>query len=477
MAKREFRQPAKRGKTKRWIIWQVKNEVSIQHGLQGGKMVIPTTTTLDSVNVGKANEKSAKEVATEWMERQILKKTRAGYREVDPKTGKFLEHVPEAEDSLTKFSDLPQNLRFYKPLNSMNAYMQKMMDARTAWWLRKRDGNMHAYVVDEKGKHRLYTGSTTPHQKDEPDREILERYPHIELAMNELAIPPRSIILGEICCVSAGGFADDDGFDVDDLDLVNGIRGGLTETALETQREHGCLGFCVWDIAFWNKKCLLHTMKAGERFTDVMALADQDSTGWVTFPEIARWDPEKKHIHVDSPTGPFDITELEDRTVEQVLIDLAKDFGWEGWVVVDPESTYGEKGYNFRGKAERPKQSAKLKRKFESDFIIRWDPDNGIGKRGKGKKSVGVGSVQAYLIHPERGEIEISLVGGGMTEKNVLELADPSIYPQVAVIEYASWTKSGSLQFPEFLRLRDDKPMDECTVDQNPNWEEHYAEK
>jgi len=177
---KEFRQEAKRGKTKRWIIRQENEEVSVRDGFVGGKMKIWTTTTMEEVNVGKANEKDAIVCAEEEMERRILMKTRQGYREVNPKTGKWLEEPPKTTSSLKSFTDLPQNLRFYKPLNSMNAYLQKMMDANEAYWLRKRDGNMHIYVVDEKGRHRMYSGSTTPHQKDEPDREIIDRYPQIE---------------------------------------------------------------------------------------------------------------------------------------------------------------------------------------------------------------------------------------------------------------------------------------------------------
>lgn len=166
--------------------------------------------------------------------------------------------------------------------------------------------------------------------------------------------------------------------------------------------------------------------------------------------------------------------EIEE-SVEQTLCNIAVTLGWEGFVIVDPKATYGDKSDNFRGKADRPKYVAKLKPSYEGDFIVRWDPDNGIGRWGKGKNSNGVGSLQTYLTHPDKGEIEISLCGGGLSDEDVRDLADPDLYPLVAQLEFGSWTKSGSLQFPEFVRIRDDKTPDECSVEQNPNWEKHYG--
>jgi len=482
---REFRQETRTKKVNRWQVKVEGDQVSVRDGHVGGKMKMWSATTMESVNIGKANEKTAEEAALEEAERRILNKIRKGYREVNLKTGKFLQFQPKQEDTLTHFQDLPQNLRFYKPLNSMNAYLQKMMDERKAWWLRKRDGNMHMYVIDEKMRHRMYSSTTAWHQKDEPGVELINRFPQVEMAFTQMDfLQPKTIFLGEICQVAAGGHADpDEGFDIENLEYVSGICRGLTDYSLAKQKEEGELGFCIWDIAFWGGDCLLQIVPSCDRFGKMKWVAQQDPTGFVTFPEIAYWDEERGVVGVESPTGPFDLEleetpdrELEEGEVildtpEKMLLALAKEHGWEGWVVVDPKSTFDDRAYNFRGKAERPKYSAKLKPKFEADFIVRWDPDNGIGKWGKGKKSGGVGSAQAYLWDPEaQEEREIALVGGGLKEDDVFNLADPSLYPQVWAIEFTSWTDKGSLQFPEFLRVRDDKELHECTIDQNPAW-------
>lgn len=471
--RREFRQEARTGKTKVWIITVMEEEITIEHGLLDGKMQ-STSRMGEAKNIGRANEKTPAEDAQDWASRQMTMKMRQGYREVDKK-GEFLQYEDDSSNELV-FSELTQNLRFYKPLNSLNVYLEKMLADLTAWLVRKRDGNMHIYVIDENGKHRMYSSTTTPFQKDEPGVDIIMRYPGIEMAMREIgSLQKKSIFLGEIVTGAAAGYIGETGFDVDDLDYVNGVRGGLLQSSLDKQNEGGQLSFCIWDIAFWAGNCLLHSAPYAGRLEKIRSIVDDEEKGFLTYPEVLRWDGSEEKLELVGKPGESWI-DLVNGDLRRTALELAKDLDWEGWVVVDPNATYDDKAYNWRGKAERPKFCAKLKPKFEGDFIVRWDPDNGIGKRGKGKKSVGIGSVQSYLYDPRtREEIPVSLIGGGLSEEDVLGLADPNLYPMVWQVEYTSWTKSGSLQFPEFLRVRDDKKPDECEIYQNPDWEKHYA--
>ena len=44
----------------------------------------------------------------------------------------------------------------------------------------------------------------------------------------------------------------------------------------------------------------------------------------------------------------------------------AKEWGFEGWVVVDPDAPgYGDKAFNFKGKPDRPSICGKLKPEYE----------------------------------------------------------------------------------------------------------------
>jgi len=154
---------------------------------------------------------------------------------------------------------------------------------------------------------------------------------------------------------------------------------------------------------------------------------------------------------------------------KESAIEIAKLLGWEGFVVLDPDGTYGDKAVSFRGKADRPKHAVKVKPKLEADFCVRWDPERGMGTWGKGKKAKGVGSVAAFLWDPgTEGWRYVSKVGGGLTEANVKGFANTTLYPMVWQVEFASWTDKGSVQFPEFIRVREDKTPKECTTEQLP---------
>jgi ATP-dependent DNA ligase len=242
--------------------------------------------------------------------------------------------------------------------------------------------------------------------------------------------------------------------------------------ALEKQEEGGRLGFCLWDVAFYDGECLLQTTATGHRFDLMDSLLLSDST-WFTVPETVQINFDERSFEVASRESHTNLIDLEcdheDPGID--IVNWAGERGWEGYVITDPEGTYGDRAYNFHGKPERPKFVGKLKPKFEGDFIVRWDPDNGIGKRGKGKKAVGVGSVQAYLWDPDKEEeVPICLVGGGLTDEDVTRFADPNLYPMVWKVEFGRWTPKGSLFHPEFLHERDDKRPEDCCIDQNPAW-------
>jgi ATP-dependent DNA ligase len=241
--------------------------------------------------------------------------------------------------------------------------------------------------------------------------------------------------------------------DKDDFVYVGSIVKSKKDLALEKQNETGHLGYCIWDIAFWNGDCLLQSMTAKERFELLMSLTMYQEESWIyeylRMPEIV--------------TG----------YTEEELLDYARKMKWEGWVIVEILSKYLDKAYNFHGKAERPKEVGKLKPMLEGDFIARWDPENGIGAYGKGKKSGGVGAVVLYLWDPDKQvEVPICECGGGLTDKQVAEFADPSRYPTVWQVEFVEWTPKGALWHATFLRERDDKTPEECEISQRPSEEE-----
>jgi predicted DNA-binding WGR domain protein len=457
----ELQQTSRKGATKVWKVAVQDNEVTVVWGLKGGALQT-TVQTFNPLNVGKANEKSSEVVATEWAERQILLKTRKGY-------------LPEGvtESTSMDFDSPPRNLRFFKPQNSLTARLTKRLEAGQAWALRKRDGMMHALFFDSEGTPCLYSSNMLSTHKDEPDTPWLVRYPHLLDAARQMDVPPNSVLLGELCCLEE---LDEDGFAVDDFSYVGSIVQSLTDLALQKQEVTGRLGMCVWDVAFWGGECLLRTRAFYERYDLISSLVEglPEATRWFSAPELLY--VEDGNIYVTNPIVDTSIYFEAGDSVVKTLLDFAKDKNWEGYVVTDQGAEYDDRAYNFRGKPERPSTVGKLKPKLEADFIVRWDPANGIGELGKGKKMGGVGSVMAYLLDPETGlEVPISKVGGGLTDADVTWFADPKLYPLVWQVEFSAWTKpteahpKGSLRHPEFVRLRSDKTVEECTTDQIPS--------
>lgn len=450
-----------------WEIAVVNNSVVVTWGQLGGALQ-QTTQKFEGVNIGKANEKSPAQVAQEWADRQILLRIRKGYVEVDPGTNKPMGQSSTSEINWEE--GLPQNLRFFKPQNSLNGHCEKLIRAKKARLLRKRDGMMHVFYIAEDGGMILYSSTLQPFHKDEPDIPWLERYPHLAQEVANLQLPGGTVLLGELCTTACSGeFKDQYGMPADDYTYVSTITKSLSLLALGKQSVGGLLGFCVWDIGFWGKECVLRSWTADQRFAKIGEILNSPHRKYLTMPEMAYFSDSSIIVQsMDLQGSDLEMECTSDDMVKEVL-ELAKTFGWEGWVVVDGEVPYDDKSHSFHGKAERPKFVCKLKPKREADFIARWDPDNGIGAWGKGKKSVGVGSVNLYLWDPKKQEeVFICETGGGLTDEDVKRFANPKLYPMVWKVEFSEWTPKGALRFPVFVEERTDKTCEECSIDQRP---------
>lgn len=443
---REFRQ--EKGRTSAPQVWRIErkgNAVRVEWGQLDGAMQT-TQQQFSGVNVGKANEESPEQAAQNWMDRQILLRQRKGYREVGVDGGYLTETTIQAEGETivhgdeVSFIQLPRNLRFYKPKNSMTPYMEKLAANGEAWFIEKRNGNMCVVVIGEDNYARMYSSSMAiSHQKE--NIPWMDRFPQIERAL--AGTPAKTILLCELVA----------GERKDDLDRVGEVLRSLTPRAFEVQKK-GALWLCVWDVAYYNGEMLLGVEPISERLDRAEAIVE--GVEYLCRPLVYAKESliPMKDGKMESFDGSIDMA-----------IQSAKAQGLEGWVVVDPQATYGDRALSFHGKPDRPKECCKLKPKWEADFILRWDPDNGIGTRGKGKKSVGVGAFFAYLLDEKGEEVFVSKVGGGLTEGDVLNYAIPGTC-FVGEVEFTSITKDGSLQFPEFVRERMDKTTDECTLSQ-----------
>lgn len=438
---REFLQVNARSAAPRvWRVEVKKDKVLTVWGLLGGAMQQAEETLLP-LNVGKSNEKSASQVALERGQRLSLLKYREGYREYD--NGKALD-VAETE---IDFDNLPGNLCFYKPDNSMGAGITKLAEEGKAWYARKANGLMFV-IAKGKGGANLYSRKMLRYNDKEvgqKDKSWDRRFANIA-GVADFLMPANSILLGELVCRHRET-GEEDFAGIQTLTKCLTDR-AFTELVLFEDKNFQPV-FYVWDVAFWNGQDLLSTMPVKTRY------------------ELIHDIIEGPHLH------PVEFYDSKKFKMPSDAIDFAKKNKYEGFVVVDPEGIYGDKAYNFKGKPDRPGTAcAKLKPAFEDDFIAMWDPAKGIGEKStKASNDQGIKSVALFQYNSKGELIFISNVSSGLSKEQIWEWSDPRKFPMVWKVEYTDRTyvsdgdKTNALTFGRFIEVRTDKKPEECVND------------
>lgn len=444
---REFRNVARTGKTRVWRIGVEGDQVITEFGELNGKMQTVTDTG-QAKNKGRSNYISPEEDALSMMERQILLKTREGYTEVGTGT---------REEEISWDGHLPTNLCFYKPDNTLSKALEKKLESGDALLTRKRDGEMMVVVKRENGEVHIYSRRMLPghHLEEGTGWEWRHRFFHVADELEEIYdFPPCSILLGEM----VAGTTEDDRWH------VASVMKSKTEEALELQEQKGGLCYYVWDVAFWDGEDLLSTTSIAERH----AILHHVFSGHEHIAPVETWRPDEVLVYAHRKA-----LDAEVPSVRIAAMSVASAKSWEGWVVIDPAGVFGDKGYNFRGKPDRPGPfSGKLKPEFEDDFIAFFNPDSGVGKWGRGKHQGQVGSVRLVQINSAGEEIDICDCGGGMDDEFRAKYSDPDDYPLVLKVKYTGRTyisqgeKTNALQFPRVIEVRTDKSLDECINDE-----------
>ena len=433
MQVREFRQTG-RLHTLVWRVGVEGAEVHVWHGVLDGRLQ-HTFDTKRGRNVGRSNEKPPSVVAQEEAERAIRDQLRSGYTEYAD--GHPVRSIVEEVD----LAALPAGLSFYKPANSCSKRLLSRLEDGQAWALRKRNGYMMVLASDLACAATMYSRKMLGHMDKEPGVPWTERFPQIAEEFSYFS-DEGTVLLGELVA----------GKDKDDFRRTGSLLKSYTPRALELQEKHGWAYFYVWDVAFHEGRDVLSAWTFRERLElahDLTAQAD-----FLLPPEVF---------------VPGDYDREEGVSAAATLKDLALQFDWEGWVVVDPDGKLGDRAWNLRGKAERKSTvSGKLKPVFEDDFVAYWNPENGIGEYGTGRHQGLVKSL-ALFQYDSRGKlVEIGKVASGLTDALKKSLADPKIYPIVVQVEYAEryyraqGDGSNALFHPRFAQIRDDKEPKEC---------------
>lgn len=446
-----------------WEIWVEDNRVHTQHGKLDGAMTA-TVEEYEWVNIGKKNEKAPHQVAQEKAGVKILSKIRRNYYEVNPETNEPLEAIPEGE---MNFIEPLKGTRLYKPQKEPAAALKKKMVSGHAVYTRKLDGLNHPVLIDANGRPRMYSANFLPTHKDEVGKSTwLDRYPQIEAELCQMNLPPKTLLLGELhtCPHTSPKYKDSSlGLAIDDFNHVGAVVKSLIDRSIGLQQEQGYLGYCIYDVAYLGGEYLLDRMSNKDRKTYLASiLSFRETFKYLSMPDVIRFNQGSDVFLVLSMDGGSHELQFDDPDDPvNDLLGFARNMGWEGYVVFDPDAHCEDRGISFGGTHERPPSFCKIKPKWEGDFIVRWDPNNGIGEWGRGRKAGGVGSAMAYVWDGEK-EVEVGKVGGGLADEDVFKFADTTLYPMVWEVEFTDWTPKGKLREPRFKRVRDDKKPHEC---------------
>lgn len=471
---RSFRQLDTRdGKPRLWEIWVEGDRYFTRHGQLGGKMQ-NTDKKGKAKNQGRANELSPEQDAMAEARRLTRKKWDfEGYDEfigdtnVDNRSAGVDEHGKKIRPSIPHLlASLPGSFCMYKPQNNIEdcKTLLKKAEAGEVLYTLKRNGLAMWIVVDGTGAVHMYSRRNRPSHKnegpfEEPDGTLnfqnvipwVNRFPHLVEAVLALKLPANTMMACELVSMN--------GDTKKDFAHVCSIEKSLTPAAIEKQAARGQLGLYWWDIPFFGGTDLVSTWTVIKRYQLICAITARAPASWIQPIEHCKFDNTK------------------------AAIEFAKEHKLEGWVVVDPEGVYGDRGWNLKGKPDRPRQfCAKLKPYWEDDFIAFWNPADSWGTFGKGKhepgKKVtlpnktqvvhgGVGSVGLGQYNNKGKLIYIADCSSGMSYELQSSLSSVD-FPFVCEVKYndrsfiSEGADTNALTFPVFVRLRPDKKLGEC---------------
>lgn len=432
---REFRL-VKGQKTQVWKIKNLGTKYETEHGQLGGAMQVFSDSPGAKGKVGTKAYVDETDNTVFHIEREVRKKEEHGYIE-------YINGKPSSiqitEISFSKA--LPKNFCGYKPQTDIKvAALDKLHKTGKARYTRKMDGMCHLAV------HHTWGWEVYTRRMDLAS----ERFPNHITALEDTNFEIGTILVGEMVCLKD---------DKEDFKAISRVCRSLPEETrkLVDDGEVPEPKYVVFDILFHNGKDLKN------------ATYDSRAKLYEKFKAL-KVAGKELIVKVDY----YDVTP---ETWEKV----AKDNGWEGFVVTDGNSVPGDKFYSYDGDAKRPKGHHKLKPVYEDDVVI-YAAVNGSGKRLED-----IGAVFVKQIHPETKEwFACGKVGSGFTEADLAALEEecnkagiPILEKDkdvekldinnddglVCMIEYGE-RQSGTqkFRFPVFIRRRDDKFANECVA-------------
>jgi predicted DNA-binding WGR domain protein len=448
---REFRQTQGRAGERYWII-DIKGEkvLSSWGAVKDGKHKEHNKTADIPGPKGKEGTKAyvdAKANAKFEYERAIRKKTEEGYVEVGL-DGRPL--IGGSADEIDHSAALPKNLCFSKPKNGVSEkHMMKLDAAKQSIYTRKINGMMVIAHIRGDRTVELYSRRM--------DR-LTYHFPHLVRALSPggLPIPSNSILLFEAFMA--------EGNSKRDLLLCQSVMRSKMDRAHEQQEKLGWMKFYLFRVPILDGE---HLEAKYNNEANILTIENAFTDMFIEYRD-----------HPNSPVKGQFLFALEIMNTNMInALEMAKESGWEGWVVYEKDATLGDKSYSFHGKPDRPSSCFKLKPAQEDDFIAFFDPDKGtkgrpMGTWGTGKNMGRVGTLSLYQLDPAGKEVYVCEVGSGLSDEQRRKMANGQRWPIVAQIEFeerffrSAGDGSNALHLPRVVGIREDKDPAECICEE-----------
>lgn len=306
-----------------------------------------------------------------------------------------------------------------KQENYKESVIQELEAQKRLIITRKRDGWKLFAATDRAGKVRLYTDGMN---------EVDGRLTHLREALASLALPPCTLLVGEVLADRGGD---------DELGGVQSVMSASLEKALAYQKANGHLRYMLFDVVY------LNGLTVGSRFAERLAMLDELLAG--------------------RTESVFRVPVLTVSLAKAKQIVRSK--GWEGLVLYDS-------GFvpvvRLDGKSpKRPRGCYKWKPISEDDFIVCekiFRPDGQVLRE-----------LVLLQIDPQTGrEFECGKLGS-FTDAKRVELAAAPVPFVVQVGFEARYPKSGKIRNARFVRVRTDKKPADCLAPQSYGGASHEA--
>jgi ATP-dependent DNA ligase len=387
--------------------------VNRTYGVVGTDAPQRTGHTYEALNVGKKNERTPEQVASDAYDREVERFKDSGYQEVESFSNAISAVVLDLDNPSKSFC-------VSKPKTEISdALLTKLMEKRTALFQVKENGLCHWIFKAESGT-RIYT-----RRMDDMTAKYVDIVNYVQA---DNGIPCGTILAVELI-VPEGGNQMQRFRRMCSISRSDVVKGACKpdQSASHAMIEVSPVQAVVFHAPYW----------AG-----VMSEAY-----WSAWERIKGFsNPLLRAAQVIPIEGTAETA--------RAWVDLHKD-ELEGLVCWDLEDSIE---ISFTGTPKR-RNAYKMKPIREADVIA-------IGyETGTGKRQGKVGALKLAQINPETGEyVDCGKIGSGLTD----ETAEPSYwsFPEVIMIEYSErFEETGKFQFPRLVGKHPDKKPEECVYD------------